>query len=148
MSYKTTGIGCSSCSGGCGANNPMIGMGYFTSLDPSTWGVAEWGTVAVVGYVGFNALSSHPALKRGRKRVGSAASKGASSLGNIALLGAAGYAAWWLYSQYQAGTLSIPGLSTPAAGVGDYQPQGYVNPQILMSPGSSSQVRVPLGWAA
>ena len=33
-------------------------------------------------------------------------------------------------------------------GMGDYQVQGFVNPQILMDPNNSSQVRVPTGWGA
>ncbi len=119
-------------------------MGYFTSMDPSTWGVAEWGTVAGVVFVGSKVIGSHPAIRGGRKRARAAASKGASSLGNIALLGLGAYAAWWAYSQYQAGTLTIPGLS----GFGDYQPQGYVNPQILQNPTRNSLVQVPIGWAA
>jgi len=119
----------------------MIGMGYFTSMDPSTWGVAEWGTVAGVVFVGSKVIASHPLVRSGRKRAGAAASKGASSLGNIALLGIGAYGLWWLYSQYQAGSLTLPGL-------GDYQQQGYVNPQILQNPTRTSAVQVPIGWAA
>jgi hypothetical protein len=113
----------------------LFGTGLFVG-GPSTWGFGEWGVIAAVGYVGLNVLGSHPAVKRGRKKAGSAASSGLSSLGNIALLGAAGYAAWWAYSQYQAG------------GLGDYQAQGFVTPQILAAPVSSrsSALLVPVGF--
>ncbi len=123
--------GCGGTCGGCGDH----GMGYFTSMDPSTWGLPEWGTVAAGGYLAMNVLSSHPALKRGAKRARGAASKGVSGLGNIALLGAAAYAAWWAWNKYQSG-----------GGLGDYMPQGYVNPQRLLSPVQSAAISIPRGW--
>jgi hypothetical protein len=121
--------GCGGTCGGCGDH----GMGFFTNMDPSTWGLPEWGTVAAGGYVAMKALA--PAAKRGGKRAKAAASKGASSLGNIALLGAAAYAAWWAWNQYQT-----------TGGLGDYMPQGYVNPQRLLSPIQSAAISIPRGW--
>jgi hypothetical protein len=129
---KSDGCGCGGTCGGCGDDH---GMGFFTSMDPSTWGIAEWGTVAAVGYVGAKALASHPALKRGRKKAGSAASKATSSLGSIALLAGAAYGAYWLYQQYGS-----------SVGLGDYMAQGYTGPQILAAPLSSATVQIPAGW--
>jgi hypothetical protein len=131
---SSDGCGCGGTCGGCGDH----GMGYFTSMDPSTWGLPEWGTVAAVGYVGVKALASHPALKRGRKKAGSAASKATSSLGSIALLAGAAYGAYWLYQQY--------GSSSGVSGFGDYMAQGYTGPQILVAPLSSAAVQIPAGW--
>lgn len=137
------GLGCASCGGGCGSSvdqglgqtgTGLFGSGLFVG-GPSTWGFGEWGTVAVVGYVGVKVLGSHPAVKRTRKRAGSAASSGISGLGNIALIGAVGYAAWWAYSQY--GT---------QLGLGDYQAQGFATPQILQDPTSSSALSIPVGF--
>jgi len=138
------GLGCTACGGGCGGSQDqglgqtgagLFGSGLFVG-GPSTWGFGEWGTVAAVLWVGSNVLGSHPAVRKTGKRAGSAASKGVSSLGNIALLGALGYAAWWAYSQY---------VATPG-GLGDYQAQGFATPQILSSPGQSSQLQIPLGY--
>jgi hypothetical protein len=58
-------------------------------------------------------------------------------LGNIALIGALGYAAWWAYSQYGA-----------QLGLGDYQAQGFATPQILQAPVSSrsSALSIPVGF--
>ena len=135
------GLGCSSCSGGCGdqglgqtTGTGLFGTGLFIG-GPSTWGFGEWATVAAGLWVGSKVLGSHPAVRSGRKRVGSAASAGVGTLGNIALLGAAGYAAWWAYSQY--GT---------QLGLGDYQAQGWATPQVLQSPGRSSQLSIPIGY--
>lgn len=140
------GLGCGSCGGGCGdpmglgqtTGTGLFGTGLFVG-GPSTWGFGEWATVAAGLWVGSKVLGSHPAVSRGRKKAGAAASAGVGSLGNIALIGAAAYAAWWAYSQYQAGTLTLPGL-------GDYQAQGYATPQILMAPGGSSQLQIPIGF--
>jgi hypothetical protein len=134
------GMGCA-CSGG----DPMLGLGQTTGTGlfgtglfiggPSTWGFGEWATVAAGLWVGSKVLGSHPAVRSGRKRAGAAASAGVGTLGNIALLGAAGYAAWWAYSNY--GT---------QLGLGDYQPQGWATPQVLQSPGRSSQLAIPVGF--
>jgi len=125
------GCGCGGTCGGCGDH----GMGYFTSMDPSTWGLPEWGTIAAGGYLAVNVLGSHPALRRAGKKAKGAASKGFSSLGNIALLGAAAYVAWWAWNQYQT-----------TGGLGDYMPQGYVNPQRLLAPVRSAAISIPAGW--
>jgi len=138
------GLGCASgdCGCGCPANTAglgqtgIFGTGLFTG-GPSTWGFGEWGTIAVLGYVGVKVLGSHPAVSRGRRKASSAASSGLSGLGNIALIGAAGYATWWAYSQYTASS---------AAGLSDYQPQGFATPQILQSPTRNSMLQIPVGW--
>lgn len=106
------GMGCAGgcgCGGTCGGGDGHHhGMGYFTSLDPSTWGVAEWGTVAGLLFVGSKVIGSHPAVRKGRKRVGSAASAGVSTAGNIALMGAAAYGAYYLWNQYQTTGSLVP----------------------------------------
>jgi hypothetical protein len=137
------GLGCGACRGGCGdpmglgqTGTGLFGTGLFVG-GPSTWGFGEWATVAAGIWVGSKVLGSHPAVRSGRKRVGSAASAGVGTLGNIALLGAAGYAAWWAYSQYG-----------PQLGLGDYQAQGFATPQILAAPVSnrSSALSIPIGY--
>jgi hypothetical protein len=140
------GLGCTSCGGGCG--DPM-GLGQATGLfgtslfagglSPSTWGVGEWATVAVGGYIAVKVVSSHPSIQRATKKSRRAASAGTAGLGTIVLYGAAAYAAWWAYSQY---------VATPATGLSDYQSQGFATPQILQAPVSSrsSALSIPIGF--
>jgi len=61
------GLGCacgSKCKSGCG-------LGFFDGgLDPSTFGVAEWGTVAVAGYMLFSTVfTTRTAAREVRARV-------------------------------------------------------------------------------
>jgi hypothetical protein len=48
------GVGCGgdscNCGGTCGGA-PAAGMGLFDSMDFTTWGVGEWGTIAVGAYI-------------------------------------------------------------------------------------------------
>lgn len=130
------GLGCSSCGGGCGSD-PQ-GMGYFASMDPSTWGVEEWGTIAAVLFVGSKVISSHPTVRKASKRARSAASAGTSGLGELVIYGALAYGAYWAWTQY---------TGSQAAGLGDYQAQGYTQPQILTAPMRNAEIQIPMGWS-
>ena len=135
------GLGCASCGGGCGGSDPsglgqtssggLFGTGLFTSLNPTTWGVGEWGIVGIT----FLVVSSHPAVSKRSKKV----SQGGMGIGTVAVLGAAAYGAWWLSQNYAI-------TATGTSGVGDYQQQGWVTPQVLTSPGKNSQLLIPVGW--
>jgi|HubBroStandDraft_2_1064218.scaffolds.fasta_scaffold193242_2 hypothetical protein len=130
------GCGCGGTCGGCGGHDH--GMGYFTSMDPSTWGVPEWGTIAAGLFVGAKVIGSHPVVKRAGKKAKGAASKATSSLGTIAIWGAAAYGAYWLYTNYAS--------STGVSGFGDYQAQGYTGPQQLTAPLANADIMIPAGW--
>lgn len=134
------GLGCSSCGGGC--NDPMSqGMGQ---IDFSTWGWQQYGLAALGAYLLISAWEDvtsdtvRKGYRKGRKAAGSAAS-GVGSVIKYALVAGAAYGTYYFYNQYQTGGL---------AGFGDYQPQGFATPQILMAPTSnrSSQLQVPLGY--
>lgn len=115
-----------------------LGQGLFnTGLfegGPSTWGIGEWSVIAVGGYLAFEIVSSHPAVKKTQKRARGAVQQGSMTIGNVVLLGAAAYAAWWAWNAYQTG------------GLGAYESQNYVVPQILTDPTNSAQVQIPAGW--
>lgn len=135
----SNGLGCPGCAGTCSDNSGLsgyrglgqglFGTGLFESINPSTWGMGEWTVVGLVAFAGFQALSSHPATK---KRAG----QGSSMLTSLLLFGVP-VGLWYLFTNY---------TITPNSGVGDYQAQGYVQPQILTSPGRNSQIRIPAGW--
>lgn len=143
------GLGCSSCSGGCGdpmglgqtSSGGLFGTGLFAGgLSPSTWGVGEWAVVALGGYAGIKLIGANPSVKSGGKRARRAAAGATSGVGEVVIYGALAYGAWWAYNQYE---------GTAAAGVsgfGDYQAQGYATPQILASPRMNSQLQIPVGW--
>ena len=138
------GLGCASGDGGCGcpANTAglgqtgLLGTGLFAGgLNPSTWGIGEWSVVAVGGFLTVKLLGSNPTIQRSTKKAKRGASAATSGIGTIVLYGALAYGAWWAYSNY--GT---------QLGLGDYQPQGWVTPQVLSSPGKNSQLLIPVGW--
>jgi hypothetical protein len=146
------GLGCSSCSGGCGdpmglgqTSDGLFGTGLFESMNPSTWGVGEY----VVGGIGVwivgSAISdvtrvgaatgraASKGYRKGRRAVKGTGSVFAGISGFVLTAGLIG-GAYYLYTQYSAG------------GLGDYQAQGYATPQILNSPGRNSQLQIPVGW--
>jgi hypothetical protein len=59
------GGGCH-CGGTCGHCWGVSGLGLFDSMDMSTWGVGEWGVVAVGGYLAIKIFSD---LSRGGRAV-------------------------------------------------------------------------------
>lgn len=70
------GLGCAGCGGKCSRG---CGLGYFDGgFDPSTFGAAEWATVAVAGYMLFSTVFTTRAAARevgsrvrsGRRRLG------------------------------------------------------------------------------
>lgn len=125
------GCGCGGTCGGCGDDHSH-GMGLFDSMDPTTWGAGEY----IVGGVGaYLAISAFQDVSKAGRAVKKRASKkvavgGVGALGLLALAGGA----YYLWSKSAGG------------GLGDYQKQLYVNPQILVAPGSSAQIRIPAGW--
>jgi len=59
------GLGCAECGGTCGLGQAgLFGTGLFQSADPSTWGVGEWATIAVGGFLAVSAVTT--AQKTGR----------------------------------------------------------------------------------
>ena len=48
------------------------GMGLFDSLDPTTWGIAEWGALAAAGYLGLKLFGD---VRRGTKTVRKASAR-------------------------------------------------------------------------
>jgi len=129
----STGMGCAGgcgCGGTCGDDH---GMGLFDSADPTTWGIGEWGTLGLGGYVAISLFHDTTTVGRAvKKRASRKVSVG--GIGVVGLLALAG-GAYYLYSKSQAG-----------AGLGAYMPQKYVAPQILVAPSCSAQVRIPAGW--
>ncbi len=102
------GLGCSSCGGGCNSvdqglgQTGLFGTGLFAGgLNPSTWGIGEWATVGIAGYLGVQVIGSHPAIKKVGRKARRGASQGSSAIGNIVLLGGAAYAAYYFWNQYQ-----------------------------------------------
>ena len=132
-----SGLGCGSCGWGSDlglGQTGFLGTGLFSSADPTTWGMGEYAALAVGGYVAFSLVGdTGRGITRG-KRVYSRAknSAGAGSLGTIALIGALSYGAYYLYQQ--------------SRGLGDYQHQGFVNPQILKDATRSAEILIPDGW--
>ena len=63
---KTMGLGCGcGCGGGCGQR----GMGLFDSLNPTTWGFAEWAIAAGGAFVLYHAVAGTSRARRtGRQR--------------------------------------------------------------------------------
>lgn len=49
-----------------------FGMGLFDSLDPTTWGIAEWGALIAAGYLGLKLFGD---VGKGVKRVRRAGAK-------------------------------------------------------------------------
>lgn len=130
-----SGLGCAGCGGTCqdnglsGLGQGLFGSTLFENINPSTWGWGEWTVVGIVAFAGFQALSAHPKTS---KRAG----QGSSMLTSLLLFGVP-VGLWYLFTNY---------TITPNSGVGDYQAQGYVQPQILTSPRRNSQIRIPAGW--
>ena len=119
---------------GCGCSGGGAGMGLFDSTDPTTWGMGEYITLGVGGYLAVKLLSD--ATKGARKVKRAAGSKaragGIGFVGAIALAGGA----YYLWSKSQA---SSTGLS-------DYMAQGYTGPQLLSAPTRSADIMIPAGW--
>jgi len=129
------GLGCGGgacdCGGTCGGHDH--GMGLFDSLDPTTWGAGEFIVAGVGSYLAVS-------LFQDTARVGKAVKRRASKkvavggIGVVGLLALAG-GAYYLWSK-----------STAGGGLGDYQAQSFVNPQLLVAPNCSAQIRIPAGW--
>jgi hypothetical protein len=130
--------GCGGSCGGCGGH--AHGVGLFDSMDPTTWGIGEYGTLAVGAYVALSAWGDarSPVVRRGLKRARGAAKTGTAGIGSIVLLGGLAYGAYYLWSKSQ--------TAVPPVGAGDYQAQGYVNPQVLMDPTRTSVIQISRGW--
>jgi hypothetical protein len=66
------GLGCSDCGGTCGglgqASTGLFGTGLFASSDPSTWGVGEYLTIAIGGYLVINVVSDAQSVGKTAKR--------------------------------------------------------------------------------
>jgi hypothetical protein len=63
-----SGLGCGSCGGTCGGCSGK-GIGLFESgLDFSQWGVGEWGTVAVIGYLTLSLVGDLMSAGRGVRK--------------------------------------------------------------------------------
>jgi hypothetical protein len=95
------GLGCPDCGGTCGGLGMALTSpdGYFA--DPmAQWGIAEWASVAAVGYMFVNSL---PKMKAHASKGKKAAAKGVSMLGTLTLLGAAGLGIYF-WAQANAGT--------------------------------------------
>ena len=140
-----SGLGCGGgacdCGGTCGGHDH--GMGLFDSMDPTTWGPGEFIVAGVGGYLAVklagDAAKVGSAVGKRAKRAGRGAKKAGGGLTNTigtwVLLGGLGYGAYYLWSKSQAG-----------GGLGDYQAQSFVNPQLLVAPNCSAQIRIPAGW--
>lgn len=135
------GLGCAQGGCGCGCSENaglgqtgLLGTGLFSSADPTTWGIGEAVTILGGGYVAFSmvddVLTVGTKTKKSYKRATKSA--GAGSIGTILLLGALAYGAYYFYQKSQ--------------GLGDYQHQGFVNPQILKDPTRSAEILIPDGW--
>lgn len=121
---------------GCGCSGGGAGMGLFDSMDPTTWGVGEYGTIAVAGYLAVKVLGD--AKKVGGKAKRAAKSRaGAGGLGFVGALALAG-GAYYLWSKSQS--------TTGVSGFGDYMAQGYTGPQLLQAPMSNADILIPAGW--
>lgn len=118
---------------GCGCSGGGTGMGLFDSMDPTTWGVGEYATLGIAGYLALKLAGD--TKKVGRKVRGSkAAAGGFGFVGALALAGGAYYL--WNKSQ----------TTTTASGVGDYMAQGYTGPQQLQAPLANADILIPAGW--
>jgi len=139
-----SGLGCGGgscdCGGTCGGHDH--GMGLFDSMDPTTWGPGEFIVAGVGGYLAVklagDASKGARKVKRGARALRSAG-RGAQTaafggLGFVGMLALAG-GAYYLYTK-----------STAGGGLGDYQAQSFVNPQLLVAPNCSAQIRIPAGW--
>lgn len=68
-----TGMGCD-CGGSCGTcgmgqtSAGLFGTGLFVSADPTTWGVGEWGVIAVGGFLAISAVNTSQAAGRGVRK--------------------------------------------------------------------------------
>ena len=76
--WKSSGLGCGgggcSCGGTCGGGlgqttGGLFGTGLFQSADPSTWGVGEWATIGIGGFLAISAVNTSQTVgKRLRRR--------------------------------------------------------------------------------
>ena len=133
--------------GGCGCGCDQMGLGQtglfgsglFASSDPTTWGVGEYAAIGVGVWIVGSAISDVSTVGKKAKRTYRRASPGAKAtgIGFTGFLVTAGLAfgAYYLYQKAQ-------------GGLGDYQAQGFVTPQILAAPVSSrsSALLVPVGF--
>lgn len=67
------GLGCPDCGGTCGGlgqtSTGLFGTGLFASPDPTTWGIGEWATIGIGGFLAISAVSTSQTVgKRFRKR--------------------------------------------------------------------------------
>lgn len=118
------------CGGGGGCGGHSHGMGLFDSMDPTTWGAGEYIVAGGIGYFAIKLMGDAQKVGRRARR----SPKTAGGLGFVGVLALAG-GAYYLWSKSQA-----------AAGMGDYMPQSFVNPQRLIDPTSSSAIQIPRGW--
>ena len=61
VGVNTAAMGCASCQYRAANLNGMGGLGlgdlgYFTSFDPTTWGMAEWATIGIGAFILFGAF--------------------------------------------------------------------------------------------
>ena len=76
--FGCLGMGCPGMGCGCGS---MAGLGLFESMDPSTWGGAEWGIAALGAYAVLSMLfTTKRAVTRARAIPGERRKKRAAAL--------------------------------------------------------------------
>jgi hypothetical protein len=71
LSGTCNGLGCTSCGGTCGmgqTGSGLFGTGLFVSSDPSTWGMGEWATVIIGGYLAINVITDAQSAGRGARK--------------------------------------------------------------------------------